>query len=265
MVIGLGKCIDHFKNALVLMLSLALTACVVTDYEDPLKKNKDPEKSFQIRLQLAKEYMKQGDSQRANLNLTKAKAIKPNDPELLMTYALFFDNEGDDKMADKYFNSAMRQAPTNIEMKYTYANFLLINRDYDKAIKYFELVVKDYSFTERAFAFEGLGIAYYRTEQSEKARQAFERATRLNDKLKIANILLVELLFDEQQYNKSRALLDLYEKNHRDSSKQLWLGIKLARVFEDDEKVRTYSTKLKKTFPGSREYELYKISIGESN
>jgi type IV pilus assembly protein PilF len=71
-------------------------------------------------------------------------------------------------------------------------------------------------------------------------------------------IELALMQFDERDFESSKKNLDRYLEIAAASSKSLWLGIRIERIFGNKDKEASYALALKNLHPYSQEYLEYK-------
>ena len=76
-----------------------------------------------------------------------------------------------------------------------------------------------------------------------------------------ATFELAEIYFDRGAFDIARQYYDAYRNAVRQGPRSLWLGIRLGRVYADEDAVASYSMQLRNLYPGTREFELYQESL----
>ena len=67
--------------------------------------------------------------------------------------------------------------------------------------------------------------------------------------------------FDEKDYTSAKQYFDQFAKIAKPSARSLWLGIRIERIFGNQDKEASYAVALKGMFPYSKEYLAYKESL----
>ncbi len=253
-----------FGKILTSLICLFVLAGCVTETNDRLAQNRDPEKAARTYVEAGMLYMQRNQMANANRTLKRAQELAPEDPSVNNALALFFNVEDEGEQAEKYFKKALFHDPGFSQARNNYAAFLFERGRYDEAINQLELVTKDYRYPRRFTAFENLGVCYLRIDQPEQAKSAFNRALQLNPSLPTSLLEMAELHFNEGDNALAARYLKKYESVAQPSPRQLWLGIRLQRELGDKNKLASYELALKNMFPGSDEYQAYlasKISL----
>lgn len=244
----------------VVALGFTLTACV-TETNDPLAQNRDPDKAAKTYVEAGMLYMQKQRMTDAHRTLKRAHEIAPDSPVVNNAYALFFSMEGEPKQAEKHFKRALKSDPDFSQARNNYAAYLFEHERYDEAVEQLLVVTKDYRYIKRFTAFENLGICYLKLGDKEKAKAAFNRALQLNPKLPNALLEMSQLSMEQGNNQLAYRYLTHYESFVKPSPKQLWLGIQLQRKLGDKDKLASYELALKNLFPGSKEYKAFKASL----
>lgn len=242
-----------------LVLCLLLAGCV-TETNDRLAQNKDPQKAVKAYVEAGMRYMQRNQMENAHRTLTRAYDIAPNDPAVNNALALFFSMEGDKAQTEKHYKRAISSDATFSQARNNYAAFLFKEERYKDAIAQLEKVTTDYRYERRFTAFENLGLCYLKVGETEKAEKAFNRALKLNPSMPVALLELAQIHFDKGDHVTAYGYLTSHEKLVRPSPRQLWLGIRLQRILGDQNRLASYELALRNMFPGSPEYQAYMAS-----
>ena len=237
-----------------------LVGCV-TETNDPLAQNRDPQKAARAYVEAGTLYMQRGKMEHANRTLTRAYEIAPDDPGVNNALALFYSIEGNDEQIEKHFKKALAEDPEFSQARNNYAAYLFDKGHYDQAIEQLDRVTKDYRYARRFKAYENLGICYLHKQDIEAAKSSFNRALQLNGNLPVSLLEMAEISLNEGDSKLSARYLKKYESIAQPSPRQLWIGIRLQRILGDKDKLASYELALKNMFPGSEEFKEYKASL----
>ncbi|MDZ7683887.1 MAG: helix-turn-helix domain-containing protein [Gammaproteobacteria bacterium] len=128
----------------------------------------------------------------------------------------------------------MRSNPNSTRARNNYGAFLFAQERYRDAIDHLEKASEDRYYEGRPTVFENLGVSYLRIGEREKAEQAFDRAVALNPDQPRALLELAKIRFERQEYVPARQMYRRYQQVSNQNAKSLWLCIRLARVFENE-------------------------------
>lgn len=247
----------------LIVLSGVLSACVTT-HSGGFAEKADEQKAFETSVQLAKTYISQGNWEQAKRHLQYAESVDRNNAETLEALALVHQNTGELEHAEDYYRRAIRQAPDTVRIRNNYAVFLYSQERFAEAAEQLEIVVKELLYERRVEAFVNLGRCYLQMNKLEQAEAAFKRALLMQNDNPLVLLSMAEVAFRQNQYAESHRFYDAYiAKAKRPSAASLWLGIRLADVFDDQNAFASYSLALKNLYPKSEEYLLFKEFIAK--
>lgn len=247
------------KSLIMSSLIMSVVACVVTETTG-LRPASDEER-LQAHLELARGYLENRDVARARKPLGRAFDIDSSSWEVHDLYGLIFEMEGESKLADQHFKRALRSDPRNARVLNNYGAFLYGQGRYRDARKRLEKATEDPNYVGRSQVYENLGLVMMRLGEVEEAERAFQRSLMLNSAQGQATFELAEIYFDRGAFDIARRYYDAYRNAVRQGPRSLWLGIRLGRVYADEDAVASYSMQLRNLYPGTREFELYQESL----
>ncbi len=246
--------------ALVLLLSLFVSACASTNTSGGSKTDAATAELVQRHLDLAVGYLRNRDYPRAKEKLAKALEIDARNANALATYGLVFQLEGEQALAEDYFKRAVKQDPQSAQIQNSYGAFLFSEKRFQEAIQQLSKASEDRFYANRPTVFENLGVAYKRIGNNEAAEFAFTRATQLNPGQPRALIEMGDIRFDQQNYIEARDFYRRYSQVGPATAKSLWLCVKISRIFRDNNEEASCSEALEGIFPNSDEYQIYRES-----
>lgn len=249
--------------SLLVVAMLGLSGCI-TETTGAIQQEPDLDKQLKAHIDLGVGYVQNGQFARAKENLSKALAIDPNSADAHNTFGYLFQLEGEYALAEKHYKQALAADPLLTRARMTYGAFLYGQDRYQEAEKEFVIASEDRLYQMRAQVFEYLGMTHNKLNEPREAEQAFIRATQLNPSQGRALLELAEIRFEQRNYTESQ---NYYKKSKRvqaQSARSLWLCIRLARVFSNDDQEASCSLTLRNVFPASEEYKLYQ-SVASKN
>lgn len=247
------------KSLIMSSLIMSAVACVVTETTG-FEPASDKER-LRAHLELARGYLEKRDLARVRKPLGRAFAIDSSSWEVHDLYGLIFEMEGENKLADQHFRRALRSDPRNPRVLNNYGAFLYGQGRYRDARKRLEKATGDPNYVGRSHVYENLGLVMMRLGEVEEAERAFQRSLMLNSTQAQATFELAEIYFDRGSFDIARQYYEAYRKAVRQGPRSLWLGIRLGRVFADQDAVASYSMQLRNLYPTTREFELYRESL----
>ncbi len=252
------------KQTLILILAaLLLGGCA----SSPSTPGSGPQTQEDARVKtlvdLGTGYLRQGEYARAKEHLNRALSIDSRSATAHNALALVFQLEQEYEIAETHFKAALRaNSEASTKVRNNYGAFLFELGRYDDAIRQLEIASEDRYYTSRPTVFENLGVSYLRIGDARQAEAAFERAVALNPDQPKALIELAAILFERQDYVRARQYYLRYQRVAQQTSKSLWLCVRLARVFEDANQEASCALALRNIFPASPEYAEYQESLG---
>jgi type IV pilus assembly protein PilF len=251
---------DLLKNVALLAVLALLAGCITTT-EGGFTEDASPEKALQQRVELARQYIGEGNWEAAKRNLKLAYEIDPNNAYVYEAFALVYQSTGEYELAEENFKKALKLDPNFPRARNNFAAFLFSQQRYKEAAKQLELVVKDSLYTGRPLAFVNLGLCRQQLFDPEGAEEAFVRALAMDRTNSIALLEMAQLRFDAGDYANARKYYNTYRTVVRQqSARGLWLGVRLARESGNVNDESSYALALSNLYPDSVEYEAYKRS-----
>ena len=145
-------------RSLALVALLAFLAGCVTTTEGGFTEEASPKKALEQRVELARQYIGEGNWEAAKRNLKLAYDIDPNNAYVYEAFALVYQSTGEYELAEESFKKALNLDPNFPRARNNYAAFLFSQQRYKEAAKQLELVVKDTLYSGRPLAFVNLGL-----------------------------------------------------------------------------------------------------------
>ena len=242
-----------------LIFAAALAAGCVTREGRVFAGDASPEAALQARVQLARDYIGEGNWAHAKRNLLQAAAIDPDSPEVHEAFALVYQHAGEHQAAEESFRRALRLRRDFPRARNNYAAFLSGRGRWQEAARELELVAADTLYEARPQAFFNLGLCRARLGELAAARAAFERALALQPGNQLALLELAHIEFAHGDYPAAGAYLNRYRESMQPPprARALWLGIQLAARLEDADGQASRALALRNLYPESPEYGFY--------
>lgn len=249
---------------LVICLAGAFLLAACVQEPAPGKRKVDPVASARDRVALAKEYLREGENEKAQVQLKRALELDSSSAEAHQMMAVLLERDGNIKGADKEYRKALGLQADYSQAHNNYGTFLFKNGRYKQAMAQFQASSDDLGYENRAQAFEGLGRSALKAGDMETAKRAFLRALKLDPDLAASVLGMGEVQYASGDYAQSRVSYQRYLALTSDSSQtaqSLWLGIRLERQKGDANALASYELALKRLYPASPEYKLYAESL----
>lgn len=239
-------------------LSLFGLAGCVTNSESVFTEKASPEKSLERRVELARKYIGQGDWVNAKRNLKVAVEVDPDNAEVHEAFALVYQSTGEYELAEQSYDTAIKINDDFSRARNNYAVFLFSQQRYQEAEDQLEFVVQDTLYNARPRAYLNLGLCRLQLSDPRGAEAAFLRALSMDRSNAIALLEVAQLRYDEDDIPAASRYFDSYRRSVRQqSSRALWLGIRISRQQGDLNAEGSYVLALTNLFPNSEEYQAY--------
>jgi type IV pilus assembly protein PilF len=240
-----------------MLLVLVCAGCVTTT-ETVFTEKASPEKALERRVELARNYVGEGDYENAKRNLKLAYEIDPDNAEVHEAFGLVYQSTGEYEMAEDSYKTAIRLDKGFSRARNNYAGFLYSQERYKEAEAQLEYVASDTLYEARPNAFVNLGLCRRQLFDSEGAEAAFKRALAMDRTNRIALLELAELRFEAGDFATAGKYYDTYRTVARQqSARGLWLGVRIARETGDRDAEGSYALVLSNMYPDSAEFEAY--------
>ena len=246
------------------LLSLSISGCVTT-YENSGRVI-DKASAIDANINLGMTYLRRGSKEPASRAFLTALKIDSNTAEAHQGMALVHQLNGEYDLAEKRFKRALKGkayfSMAGVQM--AYARFLLDQNRPEEAKPLFEQVSQDIAYRGRAEALYYLGLTKMQLGDKPGAKIAYAHGLKLNERFAPPALELADLYFHEGNYALSKKHLDQYIATSNQSPRSLWLGIRIERIFGNQDRVASYALALKNMHPYSKEYLEYK-KLNSSN
>lgn len=250
---------EHARLLLVL-IAFTLTACV-TETRNDAGIRTDPEKYLKTLIDLGVGYLRNGDYQRSKEKLLLALEQDSKSSQAHTTLGLLYQIQLEKKLAEKHFKKAIRYDDENSQARMNYGAFLYAEGKYEMALEELAYAADDTTYRNQPEANENLAFCYLKLNDNRQAEFYFRKALGLNSRLARSLLAMTEMKFSESEYSDSLRYYRAFQSVSRQNARSLWMGIRLARVFGNQDEVDGYAISLEKVFPASPEYKQYKDSI----
>ena len=240
---------------------LLLSGCVSTGVTKASKV--DPAKAMDTRIELGMKYLDAGNRDQALRQFLDVLEVDKKNARGLQGLALVHQLNGEPEPAEVNFQKSIKYAGKKevSSSRYTYGLFLSRQGRYEDASVQFEEVAKDLSYPERANSLYFAGRCALEIGNIARAKAAFTHSLNLRSTLAPSAIELADLAFQGQDYSTAKRYLDRYNKLTEPSARSLWLGIRIERIFDNQDRVSSQALALKNMFGYSKEYLEYKTLI----
>jgi type IV pilus assembly protein PilF len=250
-----------------LCMTLCICACQTTQTNTLIK---DPEQAARTRTAIAAEYIKKGDLDAAKRHLEQALQADPKSADANNMMGILLQQEGSDinlQRAEAYFKRAIALKTDYAQAHNNYGVYLSGRKRYAEALQQFEVAGSTLGYDGRASALVNLARTALSMGDPARAISAFEQAVNADRYAPMARFELAELLLNQgsvqaatEHYNAYLGLVGGQPKVARD----IWLGMRLAHLQQDGDRLQTLADQLRDQYSSSDEYKRY-ITIRQTS
>ncbi|QFI38941.1 type IV pilus biogenesis/stability protein PilW [Moritella marina ATCC 15381] len=241
------------RFAVVGLMIAALAGCSSQSYIETssgLSDNfVDKNAAARSRLTLALKYIEIENYQEAKINLDKAVHYSPDNADIYLAYAYYYQKVKERQQAEKAYLYALDLAPGDGNIHNNFGVFLCGIARFDEAEVEFLAAIAVPSYNQIANSYENAGRCALESGDSEKALSYLESSLayapqNLDVRLSIAelNYMLADFAVAKQQLTK-------YESVSKATARSLWLGFKIAEKQNSSAVAEVYSRQLLAQFP----------------
>jgi len=235
-----------------------LAGCVTTE-SGGFDTKKDPHKALELSVQAARDYMRQGNWEAAKRHLKTALDLDDRDADVHETMALVFWKTGEIEQAEQHFRRAIGLDGKSSRIRNNYAAFLFQQQRYADAEAQLDKVAEDLLYEKRAEAFVNLGLVRIKLKNYAGAKDVLERARLMDANNLVTVFALSEVYYQLGDFARAQEFYAAYRRQAQaQTPESLWLGIRLADKFGDQNARASYALALKNLYPRSEEYLEYK-------
>src|SRR5690606_11614735 len=198
------------RFALLLPLLLALSGCTATTGGGAggnLRPQASTNDAAIANLNLAIEYMRRGEYQKALEKLDKARAADPGYPQTYNTYGVLYEMLGEPSRAEQNFRKALQLSPGDSATLNNYGRFLCKRGRTQEAEAAFLEAASNPLYETPEIPLANAGVCAAGEGRTAQAEEHFRRALQLNPKLPVALLQMARLSYDNGKYLPARGYL----------------------------------------------------------
>lgn len=202
------------------------------------------------------EYIRQGNYEKAQERLNKAKEVKPDYAPTYNALGVLYQSIGEVEQAEENFKYSLKLDKDNSGTMNNYGQFLCSQGKVEEAEELFNDAAADPLYRTPEAALTNAGSCALMNGRERDAVDYFERALKLNPRVARALFLMADIEYDNQNYFASNSYLKRYLEVAAHNPQSLWLGIRLQRILGDKDVLASYTLLLRNKFGDSREAKL---------
>ena len=257
-----------FKRLLVCALvssCVVVSGCVTEEINDATGKpiphtdsKVDMKSALADYITLANGYMRDGRRDAALRAIKKGLAIDSDSAELHNVLAYYYVTDGEDVLAEKEYKEALSDDSSYTATYLNYGVFLYRHNRIDEACEKFAKATEDVMYAKRDAAFLNYGTCLKKQGKMKEAEEAFRRSYINNARNASVILEMAELKFETGEFDQCSQWYEKFLMESGQNAQSLWLGIRLAHVMKQEDKVSSYALLLKNHFAMSPQYSEYK-------
>ena len=241
-------------------LLLGLSGCVTeTTFvgKDTVRNEMDRKTAAKTRLNLGLGYLNKGDMTQAKFNLERAASFDPNNPEIHLAKAYYFQKVRDVESAEASYRSLIALDSDNPDAYNNFGVFLCGEKRYAEADEAFMKAVAQPDYIRMDDTYENAAFCALQSGDKTKAAKYYDLA--IGYRPNRGNLLLdaAELAIQMDNPDKAASYLQRYSKGGKDSARSLWLKIELAQNRGELAQLHKYGNDLVQQFPQSDQAKRY--------
>jgi type IV pilus assembly protein PilF len=204
-----------------------------------------------VYVELAAEYLRQGQLAPALQNARKGVMVAPKNPGAQNMLGLVHQQLGETELAERHFREAVSLDPQDPYANNAFGQFLCAQERYDEAQRYFDAALANPLNPEPWVPLANAGVCAYEQGKLDEAESYLRKALRANPRLAPALVRMAEISYSKGNYLSARAYLQRYLEVAPHTAETLWLGIRTERQLGDMDQVASYELMLRSKFPDS--------------
>ena len=213
-----------------------------------------------VYVQLAAEYMHEGQIAEALKNAKKAVMVDPNRSSAHNVLGILYQRLGEKALAEKAFMQATKLDPRDPYVLNAYGSFLCAERRFSDADEMFQRAVMNPLYSTPWIALTNAGVCARRAGATAQAETHLRRALRANKRFAPALLAMANISMAQDNPLSARAYLQRYAEVAAHTSESLWLGIQAEDALGDRDQAASYALLLQSRFPDSEQVKLLRES-----
>ena len=232
-----------------LLIFLLLTGCA----SQTERSGVDRKKASVANAELGVAYLSRGQYKVAMSKLKKAVDFDDENANAHHYIAVLHQILEQNNLASKHFKIALELTPDDSAIKNNYGVFLCKVESFDEGLKLLKLVLADPLYSNKAQAYENMGLCAEKQGNIKAAEKHYLTALKYNTRLPSALLGLAKIEFDKKNIKAAAFYFEKHNKITKHTAQSLWLGVLLERKRGNKGQSGSYAVLLKGRFPDSKE------------
>jgi len=245
-------------------LSMLLTGCGTSliqseEATGELGEDKQQFSKANTFIQLASEYLKQGNYTVALSNARKAVAADKRNPNSYLILGLVHKTLGEVELAEKNYRKAISLDKKDPYVLNAYGALLCEQNRFDESVEYFTRSVANPLYPTPWVPLSNAGKCARSGSNPEQAEELLRQALEYNSRYPLALSQMAAIRFEQGNMLSARAYIERYRSVAKPTAELLWLGVQVERRLNDLDQARSYELQLRNLFPDSKEVQKLNI------
>jgi len=204
-------------------------------------------------VQLAVEYLRQGQTDTALVKAEKALSEDPNNAKAHIVIAGIYQRLGKGQLAEEHLRKAVSLQPNDPYVLNAYASYLCERHQFTEAESQYKKALANRLYSTPWVTMTNMGTCAKRSGSSQKAETYFNQALSAKPTFAPALAAMADLDYSRGRYKSARSYLDSYFKVARPTPQVLLLAVRVERKLGSRKRASTYAQLLRESYPSSRE------------
>jgi len=209
----------------------------------------DKSAAARSRLTLALKYIEIENYQDAKINLDKASRYAPDNADIYLAYAYYYQKVKEHQQAEKAYLYALDLAPDDGNIHNNFGVFLCGIARFDEADTEFLAAIASPSYNQIANSYENAGRCAHEQGNNTLALKYLQSSLAYAPQNLDVRFSIAELHYKLADYTVAKQQLTKYESISKATARSLWLGFKIADKQQKSAVAEVYSRQLLAQFP----------------
>lgn len=213
------------------------------------------EQAFKVaiaNMNLGIEYMRQGHYEDALEKLNRSILAKPDFAPAYNVLGLLHQRLGESETAEINFKKSIELDPSDSSTYNNYGLLLCSNNRVSEAETAFLTAANNPFYDSPEIALTNLGLCLF-DSKPEESEGYFKEALVKNSTFAPALIQMADVSYNRSEYQSAYQYFERYAANANETSKSLWLGIRICHELKYKNEASSYALLLRNKYPGSKE------------
>lgn len=241
------------RFAVIGLIITALAGCSTQSYIETsagLTDNSvDKIAAARSRLTLALKYIEIENYQNAKINLDKANRYAPDDANIYLAYAYYYQKVKEHQQAEKAYLYALDLAPGNGNIHNNFGVFLCGLARFDEAETEFLIAIASPGYNQIANSYDNAGRCAHEQGNNTLALKYLQSSLAYEPQNLNVRFSIAELHYKLADYTVAKQQLTKYESISKATARSLWLGFNIAEKLNNSAVAEVYSRQLLAQFP----------------